>query len=84
MPIIAGRIPDWKSHKISEIMVRNDGIVFRDQDWTRLKTIASGNPDESKIGAFVSSLWFGVRARDFGVDDFNLGRGILFTLLIMR
>ncbi|PWN41182.1 hypothetical protein IE81DRAFT_367653 [Ceraceosorus guamensis] len=31
---------------------KNDGAVFNDQDWTRLKRIAEGNPDESKIGAF--------------------------------
>jgi len=33
-------------------MVRNDGMVFRKEDWARLTEIASGNPDETKIGAF--------------------------------
>jgi hypothetical protein len=31
---------------------RNNGMPFRNQDWRRLKSIAEGNPDESKIGAF--------------------------------
>ncbi|KAF8513724.1 hypothetical protein BU17DRAFT_95084 [Hysterangium stoloniferum] len=31
---------------------RNNGIVFREEDWSRLKKIAEGNPDEEKIGAF--------------------------------
>jgi hypothetical protein len=34
------------------MMVRNDGQVFREEDWARLKKIAEGNPDENKIGAF--------------------------------
>lgn len=31
---------------------RNNGLIFRDEDWARLKKIAEGNPDEEKIGAF--------------------------------
>ncbi|KIJ33557.1 hypothetical protein M422DRAFT_783144 [Sphaerobolus stellatus SS14] len=31
---------------------RNNGILFREEDWARLKKIAEGNPDEEKIGAF--------------------------------
>ncbi|KAI5995734.1 histidine kinase-like ATPase, partial [Pisolithus marmoratus] len=31
---------------------RNNGITFRDEDWSRLRKIAEGNPDEEKIGAF--------------------------------
>lgn len=27
-------------------------MPFRSEDWSRLKSIATGNPDESKIGAF--------------------------------
>lgn len=41
-------------------VVTNDGIPFRPEDWSRLKKIAEGNPDESKIGAFgvgFYSLW---------------------------
>ena len=33
-------------------MIENDGIPFRDQDWSRLRKIAEGNPDDDKIGAF--------------------------------
>ncbi|GAA5870207.1 hypothetical protein JCM16303_001925 [Sporobolomyces ruberrimus] len=45
-------LPDLRTTKCRSIMVRNDGIVFRKQDWSRLTEIASGQPDEGKIGAF--------------------------------
>lgn len=48
----AGELPNLKTHAISSIMVRNDGFPFREEDWERLKSIASGNPDETKIGTF--------------------------------
>lgn len=53
-------LPDLTTHKISRVLVRNNGIPFRDQDWARLRKIAEGNPDESKIGAFgvgFYALW---------------------------
>ncbi len=34
------------------MVVTNDGKPFGPDDWARLKSIASGNPDEDKIGAF--------------------------------
>eukprot|EP01134_Creolimax_fragrantissima_P001871 CFRG1871T1 len=34
------------------IIYRNNGENFRPQDWSRLRTIAEGNPDEQKIGFF--------------------------------
>lgn len=34
------------------VIVRNNGQVFRREDWARLSRIAEGNPDEAKIGAF--------------------------------
>ncbi|VEU42899.1 unnamed protein product [Pseudo-nitzschia multistriata] len=37
---------------VSNVTYRNNGLLFRSQDWSRLKKIAEGNPDESKIGAF--------------------------------
>ena len=37
---------------VSQVQYRNNGMPFRPQDWARLKKIAEGNPDESKIGAF--------------------------------
>jgi hypothetical protein len=46
--------------KIYRYVITNDGIPFRPEDWNRLKKIAEGNPDESKIGAFgvgFYSLW---------------------------
>lgn len=36
--------------QIHRYVVTNDGIPFRPEDWARLKKIAEGNPDESKIG----------------------------------
>ena len=35
-----------------EVVYKNNGIPFRPQDWDRLKTVAAGNPDPSKVGAF--------------------------------
>ena len=37
---------------VTSVTYRNNGMPFRPQDWSRLKKIAEGNPDESKIGAF--------------------------------
>ncbi|KAG7344022.1 DUF3684 domain containing protein [Nitzschia inconspicua] len=37
---------------VRQVEYRNNGMPFRPQDWSRLKKIAEGNPDESKIGAF--------------------------------
>lgn len=40
------------SWPITKLTVQNNGALFEDQDWGRLKEIAKGNPNESKIGAF--------------------------------
>ncbi|KAL9105455.1 MAG: hypothetical protein Q9227_009364 [Pyrenula ochraceoflavens] len=40
------------NHTIRALVIENNGQVFSENDWTRLKTIAEGNPDENKIGAF--------------------------------
>ena len=34
------------------LVVSNNGQPFTPADWSRLKSIADGNPDETKIGAF--------------------------------
>jgi hypothetical protein len=34
------------------LLVSNNGVPFRQEDWARLKRIAEGNPDAEKIGAF--------------------------------
>lgn len=39
-------------HTLKSMIVENNGEAFRDTDWSRLKKIAEGNPDETKIGAF--------------------------------
>lgn len=38
--------------KVARLLVKNNGMPFREEDWQRLKRIAEGNPDETKIGAF--------------------------------
>jgi hypothetical protein len=40
------------NHTIQRLVVSNNGAHFGDSDWARLKRIAEGNPDETKIGAF--------------------------------
>ena len=39
-------------HTMKSMTVENDGDIFGPKDWARLKKIAEGNPDETKIGAF--------------------------------
>ncbi|RKF63269.1 putative neutral zinc metallopeptidase protein [Erysiphe neolycopersici] len=40
------------NHTLRRLVVTNDGQKFGANDWSRLKRIAEGNPDETKIGAF--------------------------------
>lgn len=40
------------NHTWRSLIVENNGTPFRAADWSRLKKIAEGNPDETKIGAF--------------------------------
>ncbi|KAI1876619.1 hypothetical protein JX265_004145 [Neoarthrinium moseri] len=39
-------------HTLRRLVVSNNGQPFAKTDWARLKRIAEGNPDETKIGAF--------------------------------
>lgn len=39
-------------HTLKRLVVTNNGQPFTPADWSRLKSIADGNPDETKIGAF--------------------------------
>ncbi|KAI1332078.1 hypothetical protein F5Y16DRAFT_358462 [Xylariaceae sp. FL0255] len=39
-------------HTLRRLVVQNNGQPFAQTDWARLKRIAEGNPDETKIGAF--------------------------------
>lgn len=43
---------DLNKRLTKRVIVKNNGQVFRPEDWTRLSRIAEGNPDEAKIGAF--------------------------------
>ena len=37
-------------HTLKRLLVTNNGQPFGANDWSRLKRIAEGNPDETKIG----------------------------------
>ncbi|KIV91504.1 hypothetical protein PV10_06036 [Exophiala mesophila] len=41
-----------QNHTLKRLVVTNNGTPFNENDWNRLKRIAEGNPDETKIGAF--------------------------------
>ncbi|KAF1943340.1 hypothetical protein EJ02DRAFT_453444 [Clathrospora elynae] len=41
-----------QNHTLKRLVVTNNGQPFTTADWSRLKSIADGNPDETKIGAF--------------------------------
>lgn len=41
-----------QNHTLKRLVVTNNGQPFNENDWSRLKRIAEGNPDETKIGAF--------------------------------
>lgn len=42
-------VPNLMTAEITRYVFKNDGQTFRPQDWDRLKKIAEGNPDDSKI-----------------------------------
>lgn len=49
--------PSLKDVRMKSVTVKNNGHVFTDNDWTRLRKIAEGNPDEdSKFCRFVRYL----------------------------
>ncbi|KAF5355265.1 hypothetical protein D9758_006047 [Tetrapyrgos nigripes] len=58
-------LPDLKTALVHQWTFKNNGIVFRDEDWSRLKKIAEGNPDEEKIGAFGVGNLFSVTEEPF-------------------
>ncbi|KAF7792228.1 hypothetical protein EIP86_003262 [Pleurotus ostreatoroseus] len=61
---ISEKLPDLKTSVVHQWTFKNDGIIFRDEDWNRLKKIAEGNPDEEKIGAFGVGQWMGFYWKD--------------------
>ncbi|KAI0977204.1 hypothetical protein F4678DRAFT_6338 [Xylaria arbuscula] len=56
LPTVADRSEMLKHiithHTLRRLVVQNNGQPFTKTDWGRLKRIAEGNPDETKIGAF--------------------------------
>ncbi|KAK9234444.1 hypothetical protein V1525DRAFT_391431 [Lipomyces kononenkoae] len=51
-PVKLDNILDVHKATVSRLRISNDGMHFRPEDWDRLREIAKGNPDETKIGAF--------------------------------
>ncbi|KAH0826445.1 hypothetical protein J3R83DRAFT_5431 [Lanmaoa asiatica] len=45
-------LPSLKTMHVAQWTFQNNGITFRDEDWTYLRKIAEGSPDEEKIGVF--------------------------------
>lgn len=43
---------DKETKYVKKTIVSNDGKPFTDDDWLRITSIASGNPDPNKIGFF--------------------------------
>lgn len=70
---------DLATQLTKSITVRNNGDVFSETDWTRLRKIAEGNPDESKVGAFVSADSWSSR-----IVLTCAGRWLLFLVLAVR
>ena len=48
----AKRDQSASKEEVTQVLYRNNGLPFRPQDWARLRKIAEGNPDETKVGAF--------------------------------
>ncbi|KAJ3518121.1 hypothetical protein NLJ89_g72 [Agrocybe chaxingu] len=69
-------LPNLRTTHVHQWTFRNDGNLFRDEDWNRLKKIAEGNPDEEKIGAFGVDQWMGFHWKD-GKDQLYARRGQL-------
>ncbi|KAG1726435.1 uncharacterized protein EDB91DRAFT_1263755 [Suillus paluster] len=69
--------PDLKTTPVAQWTFRNNGVVFRDEDWNRLRKIAEGNPDEEKIGAFGVGFYslFSVTEEPFVISG---GHGMQF------
>ncbi|KAK9454732.1 hypothetical protein V1511DRAFT_500825 [Dipodascopsis uninucleata] len=51
-PLKLDNISDIQKSVAKRLRISNDGMFFRSEDWDRLREIAKGNPDETKIGAF--------------------------------
>lgn len=39
---------------IKNIVIKNNGRAFTNEDWARLKKIAEGNPDEQKVRKMIN------------------------------
>ncbi|KAK7035286.1 hypothetical protein VNI00_012053 [Paramarasmius palmivorus] len=46
------KLPNLKTAPVTQWIFKNNGDIFREEDWNRLKKIAEGNPNEETIGAF--------------------------------
>ena len=52
-------------HTLKRLLISNNGQAFDENDWSRLRRIAEGNPDETKIGAFGVVSNFGTSCLEF-------------------
>lgn len=50
--LTAESISDIGYCQAQRLTIKNNGLYFNDDDWSRLREVAKGNPDETKIGAF--------------------------------
>ncbi|CAG8684217.1 uncharacterized protein OCT59_009731 [Rhizophagus irregularis] len=68
---------ETNGNKITRILFKNNGFAFRPEDWDRLVSIAEGNPDELKIGAFGVGFYtlFSVTENPFVTSG---GQGMAF------
>ena len=49
---------EGSSDTVNSVTVWNNGRIFSDGDWTRLRKIAAGNPDEASVGLFGVGFFF--------------------------
>ncbi|KAF3063881.1 putative hatpase c domain-containing protein [Daldinia childiae] len=64
------------NHTLKRLVVQNNGQPFTKTDWGRLKRIAEGNPDETKIGAFGVGFYSvfadSLQNIEFWIDDYKI------------
>ena len=49
---------------VTQVLYRNNGLAVGPQDWARLRKIAQGNPNPSKVGAFGAYPMFSITPFD--------------------
>jgi hypothetical protein len=63
---------------------KNNGFIFRPEDWDRLKKIAEGNPDEQKVFTYYHfSLISFFKLKNFFFHDDLIDRSFWCGLLFI-